>query len=155
MAELGATNAEIIAEFRANRGKVGRFFRNDALLLLTTTGRKTGKEHTIPLSYIEDDAQLVLIGANLASSRVSDWFHNITANSTVIVEVDDGRYCGHAAVVEGDRRDRILDRMRVSWDASRRDHPNLTELPVRTDGSIPVVALKLVGDSSHSRNDEE
>jgi hypothetical protein len=73
MAELGATNAEIIAEFRANRGKVGGFFQNDALLLLTTTGRKTGKEHTIPLSYIDDDAQLVLIGANLASSRVSDW----------------------------------------------------------------------------------
>ncbi|HEX3246845.1 MAG TPA: nitroreductase/quinone reductase family protein [Chloroflexota bacterium] len=57
MAELGATNTEVIAEFRANRGKVGGFFAQDSLLLLTTVGRKSGTPHTNPLSYVEDEGQ--------------------------------------------------------------------------------------------------
>ena len=66
--ELGASNAEVIAEFRGNHGKVGGFFADDSLLLLTTIGRKSDNEHTNPLSYVEDEGQLVVMGADLSSS---------------------------------------------------------------------------------------
>ena len=142
MAELGASNAEIVAELRANAGKVSGFFEHDSLLLLTTTGRKSGKPHTIPLSYIEDDGQLVVIGANLTSEKISDWY--LLADPRVVVEVDNGRFMALASTVKGDRRDRILDRIRAAWEASRAEHPELPELPVREDGTVPVVALRRV-----------
>ena len=146
MAELGATNVEIIAEFRANRGKVGGFFENDSLLLLTNTGRKSGKEHTVPLSYMEDGGQLVVVGADLASSRISDWFQNLTANNHVIVEVGERRFQATASLVVGERRSRILHRVRAAWEASRLEHPELQEMPVRSDGTVPVVALSRMDD---------
>jgi deazaflavin-dependent oxidoreductase (nitroreductase family) len=148
VAELGASNADIIAEFRANRGRVGGFFEDDSLLLLTTIGRKSGKEHTTPLSYIQDDGQLVVIGANLESSRTSDWFHNVTANPHVTVEVGPERYSATASIVEGERRAQMQDRMRAAWEASRLNNPNLPEMPVREDGMIPVVALSRPSDET-------
>ena len=144
MAELGAGNAEVIAEFRANGGKVSGFFENDRLLLLTTTGRKSGNVYTTPLSYLEDGGELVVIGANLASSRLSDWYLNIVAKPDVTVEVGDKRLRARARLVDGERRDRIVERARADWDASREQHPDLRELPVRDDGTIPVVALEVM-----------
>jgi deazaflavin-dependent oxidoreductase (nitroreductase family) len=141
VAELGASNAEIIAEFRANRGKVGGFFENDSLLLLTTTGRKSGRKHTTPLSYVEDGGELIVIAANLVSSRVSDWYHNVVADPHVIVEIGDRSFPALASIVAGERRDRIVDRVRAAWEASRQKHPDLPDLPAREDGTIPVVAL--------------
>jgi deazaflavin-dependent oxidoreductase (nitroreductase family) len=143
VADLGASNAEVIAEFRAHAGKISGFFENDRLLLLTTTGRKSGKAYTTPLSYLEDGGELVVIGANLASSRLSDWYLNILANSDVTVEVGDKRLRAQAQIVNGQRRDRIVERVRAAWDASREQHPDLRELPVREDGTIPVVALEI------------
>jgi deazaflavin-dependent oxidoreductase (nitroreductase family) len=144
VAELGASNAEVIAEFRANGGKVGGFFENDRLLLLTTIGRKSGRAFTIPLSYLEDGGEIVVIGADLASSRTSDWYLNILSNPDVIVEVGDKRLTARARVVDGVRRDRIVERVRSAWDASRLEHPDLRELPVREDGTVPVVALEVM-----------
>src|SRR5215204_2113496 len=119
MSELGASNAEVMAEFRANGGKVGGFFARDALLLLTTTGRKTGQQHTTPLSYIEDGGQLIVIGADLNSSKISDWFKNLLANPVATVEVADTRSSATASVLDGERRARILERMRAAWAISR------------------------------------
>jgi deazaflavin-dependent oxidoreductase (nitroreductase family) len=141
MTELGASNAEVIAEFRAKGGKVGGFYAQDSLLLLTTTGRISGKPHTNPLSYIKDEGQLVVIGANLSSEKPSDWFLNLIANPVVAVEVGDRRFGATAIVLEGKRRTRILERMRVAWDESRRIHPELPRMPTRDIGEIPVVAL--------------
>jgi len=141
VAELGASNAEVIAEFRANGGKVSGFFENDRLLLLTTLGRKSGKAYTTPLSYVEDGGELVVIGANLASSKLSDWYLNILANPDVTVEVGDRRFKARACIVDGERRGRIVAGARAAWDASREQHPDLPELPVREDGTIPVVAF--------------
>src|SRR5215217_3422781 len=143
MSELGASNAEVIAEFRANGGKVGGFFARDALLLLTTIGRKTGQQHTAPLSYIEDNGQLIVVGADLNSSRISDWFKNLLANPVATVEVADTRCLATAVVLDGKRRARILQRMRAAWDTSRGETPDLPEMPTRSDGEIPVVALTL------------
>jgi deazaflavin-dependent oxidoreductase (nitroreductase family) len=144
VAELGASNSEVIAEFRANGGKVRGFFENDSLLLLTTKGRKSGKAYTTPLSYLEDSGQLVVIGANLASSRLSEWYLNILANPDVTIEVGSERLRARARPVDGERLDRIVERVRGAWDVSRREHPDLGDLPVREDGTIPVVALELV-----------
>jgi deazaflavin-dependent oxidoreductase (nitroreductase family) len=146
MPELGATNTEVIAEFRANRGKVGGFFAQDSLLLLTTVGRKSGTPHTNPLSYVEDEGQLVVMGANINSTKTSDWLLNLVANPVVTVEVGDGRHRALATVLMGDRRARILERMRAAWDQSRREHPELPEMPAAPNGEIPVVGLTLLPD---------
>ena len=55
-------NKQIIEEFRANEGKVGGHFANNTLLLLHTTGAKSGKERVNPLATFEDDGRLVIIG---------------------------------------------------------------------------------------------
>src|SRR4051812_23529863 len=96
MSELGATNQEVIAEFRANGGKVSGFFARETLLLLTTIGRKSGNPYTTPLSYQRDGEDLIVTGANLASSRISDWYLNILASPLVTVEVGEERFQAHA-----------------------------------------------------------
>jgi deazaflavin-dependent oxidoreductase (nitroreductase family) len=142
VSDLGATNAEVIAEFRANGGKVGGFFARETLLLLTTIGRKSGNAYTTPLSYHRDGDDLIVIGANLASSRISDWYLNILASPLVTVEVANERLEARATVLEGERRLHQLARMQAAWDASRSRSPELPEFPVPETGEIPVVALR-------------
>jgi deazaflavin-dependent oxidoreductase (nitroreductase family) len=146
MAELGASNTEVITEFRANRGKVGGFYAQDSLLLLTTIGRKSGNPHTNPLSYVEDGGQLVVIGADISSTKTSDWLLNLIANPVATVEIGDARYKALATVLTSDRRARIIERMRAAWDQSRQEHPELSEMRARANGDIPVVALTLLPD---------
>jgi hypothetical protein len=87
-----------------------------------------------------------VIGANISSTKTSDWLLNLVANPVVTVEVGDGRHGALATVLMGDRRARILERMRAAWDQSRREHPELPEMPAAPNGEIPVVALTLLPD---------
>lgn len=141
MSELNAGNEEVIAEFRATGGNVGGFYARESLLLLTTTGRKSGKSYTTPLSYEVDGNDLIVIGANLDSARVSDWYLNAVASPRVIVEVAGKQFKATATMLDGDRRNRLLARMQVAWNASRAISPELPELPLRDNGEVPVVAL--------------
>ncbi|HEX4558562.1 MAG TPA: nitroreductase family deazaflavin-dependent oxidoreductase [Mycobacterium sp.] len=84
---LNAFNNSIVDEFRANDGKVGGQFANANLLLLTTTGAKSGKERISPLAYFRVDGKLIIIGSFAGAPVNPAWVHNLRANPQAHVEV--------------------------------------------------------------------
>ena len=80
-------NASIIEEFRANEGKVGGFFDGATMLLLHTTGRRTGRERVNPLVYLPDDGRWVVIGSKGGAPGDPDWVRNLEANPKATIEV--------------------------------------------------------------------
>jgi deazaflavin-dependent oxidoreductase (nitroreductase family) len=84
---INAFNNSIVDEFRANGGKVSGQFANANLLLLTTTGAKSGKERISPLAYFRVDGKLVIIGSFAGAPVNPAWVHNLRANPRARVEV--------------------------------------------------------------------
>lgn len=72
--------------FRRTSGKVGSRFRKAPTMLLTTTGRKSGKQHTVPVLYLVDGDALVVVGSYGGDDRTPAWFLNLLANPDVVVE---------------------------------------------------------------------
>ena len=104
-------NQPIIDEFRANNGRVGGMFEGARLLLLTTTGARTGTPHTTPLGYLPDGGDRVLVIASAGGSpRHPAWYHNLRANPRVTVESGAFTYEARAVVLEGEERDRSFAR---------------------------------------------
>jgi deazaflavin-dependent oxidoreductase (nitroreductase family) len=82
-----AFNKSLIDEFRANQGKVGGQFAGADLLLLTTTGAKSGQPRVSPLAYFRIDGRLVIIGSFAGAPVNPAWVHNLRANPAAHVEV--------------------------------------------------------------------
>ena len=134
MTDMNDFNASIIAEFRANDGKVGGPFEGSPMLLLTTTGAKSGLPRTAPLvSYREGD-RLFIFASKAGAPTNPDWFHNISANPTVTVEFGPDTFEATATVVEGSERDRI-------YSAQATLMPGFAEYQENTTRVIPVVEL--------------
>ncbi|MFB8760287.1 nitroreductase/quinone reductase family protein [Streptomyces nigra] len=128
-------NQQVIEEFRANKGRVGGPFEGGRLLLLTTTGARTGRPHTTPVAYLPDGGDRVLVIASAAGSpRHPAWFHNLVAHPEVTVEAGAFTYPARAVVLEGGERDRAFAR------AAEAD-PGWAAYQERTQRVIPVVAL--------------
>jgi deazaflavin-dependent oxidoreductase (nitroreductase family) len=127
-------NAQIIEEFRANEGKVGGYFEGKTLLLLTTTGAKTGRTHTTPAIYLEDAGRYVVFGSNGGAPNNPGWYHNVRANPDVVVEVGTESFPATAAVLEGPEREELFRRQ------ADRD-PSFDEYQARMDRVMPVIAL--------------
>ena len=84
---LKAFNKSIVDEFRANDGKVGGPFEGNELLLLTTTGAKSGQPRLSPLSYKRIDGKLLIIAGNGGADTNPSWVYNLRANSSAQVEL--------------------------------------------------------------------
>jgi deazaflavin-dependent oxidoreductase (nitroreductase family) len=135
MADVNDWNSGIIEEFRASGGKVGGQFEGAPLLLLTTTGAKSGKKHTTPVMYLEDGDR-VLVFASMAGAPTNPaWYHNLRANPEATVEVGADTYRVAAEVVEGEERDRLYAKQAAAY-------PGFAEYEAKTDRVIPVVALE-------------
>ncbi|MBM3672590.1 MAG: nitroreductase family deazaflavin-dependent oxidoreductase [Actinobacteria bacterium] len=130
-------NQKIIDEFRANEGKVGGMFEGAPLLLLHTTGAKSGKERIAPLAYGRDGDHVVVFGSKAGAPMHPDWFHNLVANPRVTVEIGTEQYAADARVTEGEERERI-------WEKQKRDIPNFNEYEKLTERQIPVIVLERV-----------
>ncbi|GAA4572151.1 nitroreductase/quinone reductase family protein [Planotetraspora kaengkrachanensis] len=131
-------NRQIIEEFRANEGRVGGPFEGARLLLLTTTGARSGAPHTVPVGYLPDGGERVLIIASAGGGpEHPDWFRNLVANPRVQVEDGAFTYEAEAAELEGDERDRAFAR------AAEAD-PGWADYQAKTSRLIPVVALRAV-----------
>ena len=130
-------NAAIIAEFRANGGKVGGPFEGADLLLLTTTGAKSGAARTSPLGYLRDGDRLLLAASAAGAPKNPDWFHNVRAHPEVTVELGSDTFPATASVPDGTERD-------VLWDKVTAALPGYAEYQKGTDRVIPVVVLKPV-----------
>ncbi|GAA2688419.1 nitroreductase/quinone reductase family protein [Nonomuraea recticatena] len=128
-------NQQIIEEFRANEGRVGGYFEGARLLLLTTTGARSGRPHTTPLGYLPDGDRVLVIGSAGGAAQHPAWFHNVVANPRVQVETGVFTYDAHAVVLEGQERDRLFARA-VEAD------PGWADYQAKTTRVLPVVALK-------------
>lgn len=125
-----AMNRSVIADFRANRGVVKR--RKHPLILLTTTGAKSGRKHVTPLNFSRDGDRLVVIASKGGSNTHPDWYRNIVANPEVQIEdgVDTYRAC--ATVAEEPERTRLYDQQAkaMSFFDSYRKRVMAREIPV-------------------------
>ena len=127
-------NAAIIEEFRTNEGRVGGQFAGAPMLLLTTTGRKSGQRRTNPMMYLADGDRLLVFASKGGAPTNPDWYRNLVADPHVTVEVGTDKYEAHAIVVSGEERDRLYA------EQSRR-YPGFGEYQRNTSRVIPVVAL--------------
>ncbi len=130
-------NEKLIDEFRANGGKVGGPFEGAPLLLLHTTGAKTGRTRVKPLAYRRDGDRLVVFGTKGGAPTNPEWYYNVQANPRVTVEVGSDRFEADATVAPPDERDRI-------WRLQTRDVPVFADYQQKTDRTIPVVILERV-----------
>lgn len=127
-------NQPVIDEFRANRGRMTGYFEGARLLLLTTTGARTGTPHTTPVGYLPDGDRVLVIASAAGSDRHPDWFRNLVAHPQVTVESGTFTYEARAEVLTGAERDRLFARA-VEADAGWATYQE------KTDRVIPVVAL--------------
>ena len=130
----GDWNRAVIEEFRANGGKVGGPFEGTPVLLLTTTGSRTGRRHVTPVVYLELEGRVYVFASKAGAPTHPDWYRNLVADPSVTVELGTETYPAQAVEITGAERDRIYTEQ-----ASR--FSNFAEYQVKTTRVIPVVAL--------------
>lgn len=128
-------NATIIEEFRANGGEVGGRFAGAPLLLLHTTGAKTGKERVNPLVYQADGDRIVVFASKGGAPTSPDWYHNLLANPRVTAEIGTETVALRARVADGDERERL-------WERQKQIMPGFADYEAKTTRQIPVVVLE-------------
>jgi deazaflavin-dependent oxidoreductase (nitroreductase family) len=130
-------NTALIDEFRTNGGRVTGMFEGRPVVLITTTGAKSGAKRTTPIVYTTDGDNLVIIASKGGAPTNPDWFHNVVANPDVTVELPNETFEARARVAEGDERERL-------WRAMADRMPNFDEYQKGTTRQIPVVVLERV-----------
>lgn len=135
MTDQHAYNRQLIAEFRANRNTSDGPFAGRPLVLLTTTGAKSGEPRTTPLMYVPDGDRLLVIASNIGAPAHPDWYHNLVAHPDVTVEVGPETFDATAVVLRGAERDRV-------WTQIVEQYPFFVEHQAKTTRQIPVIALE-------------
>jgi deazaflavin-dependent oxidoreductase (nitroreductase family) len=130
-------NQRLIAEFRSNGGKVNGYFANTPLLLLTTTGAKSGQPRITPLAYTTDGDRLIIIASKGGAPTNPAWYHNLLAHPITTVEVGQERFQARAVVTEGAERDRLYTQMAEKM-------PGFAEYQNKTTRTIPVITLERI-----------
>lgn len=138
MSEAQDYNAQIIAEFRANEGKVGGRFEGFPLLILHSTGAKTGKERVNPLAYRRAGDAFAIFGSAAGADKNPDWYHNLVANPRATIEVGTETLEVNARVATPGERDEI-------WERQKAEVPGFGEYEAMTTRQIPVVILERAG----------
>ncbi len=136
--DINEVNRSVIAEFRANNGKVGGMFAGAPLLLLTHNGAKSGQPRTSPLAYTRDGERIAIIASKGGAPTNPDWYHNLIANPKATVELPEETFTARARVADGEERDRLYDAMAARM-------PNFAEYQRNTTHRIPVVVLERIG----------
>jgi deazaflavin-dependent oxidoreductase (nitroreductase family) len=134
MSDTQDWNSGIIKEFRANEGRVGGQFEGAPIVLLHTTGAKTGRERVNPMMYLDLDGHRYVFASKAGAESSPDWYHNLVAHPDVTVEVGSDTYEATATSVIGDDRDRI-------YAEQARRYPGFVEYQQNTERVIPVVEL--------------
>lgn len=138
MTDQNTYNRQLIEEFRANRGKSDGPMAGRPLLLLTTTGAKSGKRRTTPMMYIRVGDHLLVIASNAGAPIHPDWYHNLVAHPEVTVEIGNDIFEATAIVMEGPERQRL-------WDRVVEQYPFFADHQAKVTRQIPVIALKRLG----------
>lgn len=135
MPEVNDWNSKIIEEFRTNAGKVGGPFEGAPLLLLHTTGKRSGASRTNPMMYLDLDGRRYVFASKAGADSDPDWFHNLVANPAVKVEVGEETYDAIATPLDDAERTRV-------YDEQARRYPQFAEYASKTSRRIPVVELR-------------
>lgn len=135
MAEAEDWNSKVIAEFRANEGKVGGQFEGAPLLLLHTVGAKTGQPRVTPMMYQDIGDGVAVFASKAGAPTNPDWYHNVLANPRVSAEIGTSTVEAVARVAEGAERERI-------WEAQKAAYPGFADYESKTTRQIPVVILE-------------
>jgi deazaflavin-dependent oxidoreductase (nitroreductase family) len=126
-------NRTVVEVFRSG-GELPRGMHHDRLVLLTTKGARTGREHTTPMMFHADGDRLLVIASNAGAPRHPDWYRNLVADPHVTVEVGGTRYEAVAAPLTGEDRER-------TWTMLKQAYPFLVDHEKQAAREIPVVAL--------------
>ena len=126
-------NAKVIDEFRANGGTVSNF--GSSLLLLHTTGARTGQEHVTPVMYRKLDGGYAVFASFAGQPRNPAWYHNLVANPDVQAEIGTQTLQLRARVADDAEREPI-------WSAHKAEFPGFQEYETKTTRQIPVVILE-------------
>jgi deazaflavin-dependent oxidoreductase (nitroreductase family) len=127
-------NEQVIEEFRANSGKVGGPFEGAPLLLLHSTGAKSGKARISPLMYLPDGDRYVIFASKAGADTNPDWYYNVTKNPDATIEVGDGTVAVVAEEVTGRQRDDLYRRQAELFSG-------FADYEKKTTRVIPVVVL--------------
>ncbi len=130
----GDVNRALIAEFRATGGKVGGVFAGSPLLLLTTTGAKTGKPVTVPVLHTRDGDRYVIIASKAGAPVNPLWYENLLAHPRATVEIGNETFEVISTVAQSQERDRLFAHQAAQL-------PIYAEYQQKTSRRIPVVVL--------------
>ena len=134
-ATINAFNESIADEFRANDGKVGGQFEGAELLLLTTTGAKSGEPRVSPLAYFRIEGKLIIIGSFAGSDVNPAWVHNLRANPAARVEIGNDSSDVTARELPSGERDELFGQIAAAA-------PGFAEYQAKTTRVIPVFELQ-------------
>ncbi|RDI59700.1 nitroreductase/quinone reductase family protein [Nocardia pseudobrasiliensis] len=134
--EVGVANwnGDVVAEFRANAGKVSGAYEGTTLLLLTTIGARSGRPHTVPLSPLYRGEVMYL--SSFIEEKYPAWWHNIKANPAITVELGEATHTGRGRALEGEEYREFAD-----WVLA--NNPLLAEFQAKITRPIPLVVLEL------------
>ena len=128
-------NTQIIEEFRNNEGRVGGNFAGAPLLLLHTTGARSGEDRVHPMMYRAVDGGWAVFASKAGADTHPAWFHNLRAHPSAGIEIGTDYRAVTARVAEGAEREAI-------WTAQKADYPGFADYEARTSRVIPVVVLE-------------
>lgn len=127
-------NADVIAEFRSNHGRVGGQFKGAPLLLLHHRGAKTGRTRINPVMYMKDGDRYLVFASKGGYDHNPDWYHNLKAHPEIEIEVGDEKIMVKAQEVKGAERDRLYAKQASLY-------PQFADYQSKTKRVIPVIAL--------------
>ena len=133
-AALDDFNRKIVEEFRANGGKVGGQFEGGNLLLLHTTGAKSGQMRMSPLAYLPVDGKILIVGSKAGAPTHPDWVHNLRANPAARIEIGDDEYDVVARELPDDERE-------ATYPLITAVAPVFAEYQAKTSRVIPLFEL--------------
>ncbi len=126
---------EHVRVYRETDGERGYHWCGTTILLLTTTGRRSGEERTTPLIHRTDGDRWVVVASKGGTPEHPDWFQNLEQDPEAEIQVKAERIPVRATVAEGDERERLWKLMTEVW-------PDYDEYQAKTDRTIPVVLLE-------------
>ena len=127
-------NDRVIREFRENGGKVGPPFEGASMVILHTTGAKSGTERIHPLVFHDVDGGRYIVASKAGADTHPAWFHNLVANPEITLEIGTETFAATARVLDAGEREPV-------WTQIKADSPGFADYEAKTDRVIPVVEL--------------
>ncbi|EME58712.1 nitroreductase/quinone reductase family protein [Amycolatopsis decaplanina] len=139
-------NDQVIEELRRSNGELGGMFEGWKLILLTTTGAKSGRRRTNPLGYLDIDGKTVVVASNMGAPAHPGWYHNIRRDHRVTIETGTETYEAIAAIPPAAERDALFVKVVAA-------EPGFAEYQAKTTRELPVVILHRIDDRVRGMGD--